>query len=238
MIKLFPEEPQDRISERIHEQTVDQPGDQARRDTADFLHRQSCRHAGGDAVPGPSKSDFVEDCGSPAGAVRRDNCGGTCDHADHADHAVDATAGPSDSRCADDRGRPECAVHQQSCGGACDHADAPVPPAAANNTFQEHISEQAQIVDEPQTMEEPLESMQRILAECAADPAPQFEVQTVEVVKTNPQERFSKRTRANRRRATAARWNGAMTVRVKSSCCTRESSGQREGFDYHLTLDM
>ena len=27
----------------------------------------------------------MEDCGSPAGAVRRDSCGGACDHADHAD---------------------------------------------------------------------------------------------------------------------------------------------------------
>ena len=34
---------------------------------------------------------------------------------------------------------------------------------------------------------------------------PQFEDQTVEVVKTTPQERFSKRTKANRRRASTAR---------------------------------
>ena len=47
VIKLFPEEhtprriqgvsPQERISERIHDQTVDQPGDQTRRDTADSI---------------------------------------------------------------------------------------------------------------------------------------------------------------------------------------------------------
>ena len=52
MIKLFPEErtprriiqgltPQERISERIHEQTVDEAGDQARRDTEECVRRQS-----------------------------------------------------------------------------------------------------------------------------------------------------------------------------------------------------
>ena len=29
----------------MHEQTVDQPGDQASRDPADLLHRQGCRYA-------------------------------------------------------------------------------------------------------------------------------------------------------------------------------------------------
>ena len=76
MIKLFPEEhtprrikqgftPQKRISERINKQTVDQTGDQARRDTADSSHRQSCRHAGGDAVPGPSYSDGEQSVDQP-----------------------------------------------------------------------------------------------------------------------------------------------------------------------------
>ena len=65
-------------------------------------------------MAGPSNSDGIEDSGKPDGAVRRDSCGGACDHADYADHAVDATTGPSDSRCAEDRGRPDCPVHRQS----------------------------------------------------------------------------------------------------------------------------
>ena len=50
---------------------VDQPGDQ-----------QDCRFACGDAANGPSYSDFVEDCESPAGVVCRQSCGGACVHAD------------------------------------------------------------------------------------------------------------------------------------------------------------
>ena len=50
---------------------VDQPGDQ-----------QDCRSDCGDAANGPSYSDFVEDCESPAGVVRRQSCGGACVHAD------------------------------------------------------------------------------------------------------------------------------------------------------------
>ena len=60
-------------------------------------------------------------------------------------------------------------------------------------------------------LKEIFESINRSLAECAADQEAQFEDQTVEVVKTTPQERISKRTKANRRRATAARWDGAAT---------------------------
>ena len=33
-------------------------------------------------MKGPSDSDCVEDSGKPAGAVRRQSCGGSCDHAD------------------------------------------------------------------------------------------------------------------------------------------------------------
>ena len=77
-------------------------------------HRQGCRSSCGVAATGRSILDFREECGSPAGAVRRDSCGDACDHADHADHAVDATTGPSNSRYAEDRGRPDCAVHRQS----------------------------------------------------------------------------------------------------------------------------
>ena len=79
---------QECISERMHEQgvdepvcqTVDQPGDQACRVPTDSIHRQECcRYACGDAVTGPSSSDFVEDSGSPAGAIRRRSYGGTDD---------------------------------------------------------------------------------------------------------------------------------------------------------------
>ena len=76
---------QERFSGRMHEQTVDLPGDQARRDPADTIHRHGCRYACGDATAGPSGSDGAEDCGSPAGAIRRDSCGCACDHA--SDHA-------------------------------------------------------------------------------------------------------------------------------------------------------
>ena len=50
--------------------------------STDSVHRHDCRYACGDAANGPSYSNFVEDCGSPAGVVRRDSCGGACDHAD------------------------------------------------------------------------------------------------------------------------------------------------------------
>ena len=68
------EELQERISERMHEQVVDapvpvtvhQPGDQACRVPAESIHRQSCRHACGNATTGPSDSDGFEDCGRPA----------------------------------------------------------------------------------------------------------------------------------------------------------------------------
>ena len=61
---------------------VNQPRDQAYRASADSAHRQGRRRAGGDATTGLSDSDFIEDCGSPAGAVRRQSHGGACDHAD------------------------------------------------------------------------------------------------------------------------------------------------------------
>ena len=66
----------ERISEHFHEQTVDQAGDQACRDTADSIYRQGCRYACGDATTGPSYSDGVVDHRSPAGAVRRQSYGG------------------------------------------------------------------------------------------------------------------------------------------------------------------
>ena len=49
---------------------------------ADSARRQVCRGARGDATTGPSGSDYAEDRGSYAGAVRRDSGGRACDHAD------------------------------------------------------------------------------------------------------------------------------------------------------------
>ena len=64
---------------------IDQPGDQARRDPADPIHRQGWQYACGDATTGLSDSDGAEDRESPTDAVRRESCGCACDHAgDHA----------------------------------------------------------------------------------------------------------------------------------------------------------
>ena len=93
VIKLFPEEhtprrithgftSQERISERFHEQTVNQPGDQARRVPTDFVQRQGCRSACGDAATSPSDSRCVEDRKSPDCAVHRQSRGNTCYYAD------------------------------------------------------------------------------------------------------------------------------------------------------------
>jgi len=70
--------PQERISEKIDDDTVpvDQPGDPARRDFADTVHRSGCCRAVYDATTGPSFSGCAEDGKSPAGAVHRQSCGG------------------------------------------------------------------------------------------------------------------------------------------------------------------
>ena len=152
----------------------------------------------------PSISDFVEECGSPASAVRRDSCGGACDHAVHADHAVDATTDPSNSRYAEDRGRPDCAVRQQSRGNTSDYADEnrllevvmDIPPELMSDGRAKEILE---LPMAPWQRE-----MTRVLREGLAR---RFaEDQTVEVVKNTPQESIPKRTRANRRRSAASRW--------------------------------
>ena len=116
MIKLFSEEhtprriiqgftPQERISERTNEQTVDKSGDQARRDTADSLHRQSCRHAGGDAVPGPSYSDGEQSVDQPGDQARRVPTDFI--HRQGCRHAGgDEVAGPSNSDGIEDHGSP------------------------------------------------------------------------------------------------------------------------------------
>ena len=51
---------QERISERLHQHTVDQPGDQSCRDPAESIHRQGCRDACGYATTGPSDSEVVK----------------------------------------------------------------------------------------------------------------------------------------------------------------------------------
>ena len=84
MPQMF-DEFQECMSERMHEQvvdepvcqTVDQPGDQVCRVPTDCIRRQGCcRYACGDAATGPSNSDGVEDRGRPAGAVCRQSYGG------------------------------------------------------------------------------------------------------------------------------------------------------------------
>ena len=57
--------------------TVEQPGDQAFRDSAEAVHRQRCSVASGDAPTGPSGSDCA---GDAAGAVHRQR-ERACDHA-------------------------------------------------------------------------------------------------------------------------------------------------------------
>ena len=86
--------PQDRIPEKICEQ-IDQQDDQIRRVPTDTVHRQCyCRRACCDTATGPSYSDFVEVCESPAGEVRRGSCGCACDRAHHAHQ-------PGDQACPD-----------------------------------------------------------------------------------------------------------------------------------------
>ena len=125
--------PEEHISERTQIVDVpvplDRPGDQACDVPADTVHRQGyCHRACCDTATGPSYSDFVEVCESPAGEVRRGSCGCACDHAHHAhqpgDQACrdpadlrhrqggrlaccDAETGPSDSVCAEDRESPD-----------------------------------------------------------------------------------------------------------------------------------
>ena len=135
-------------------ESPDQPGDQTSRNTAEPVHRQSCRHACGHAATGPSHSDGVEGhgnpdqpgdqaCRVPTDSTHRQGC---CRHA-----CGDAVKGPSDSDCIEDGGKSAGAaagaVRRQTCGGACGLADAPVPPVA----LQERISERThkQIVDVP-----------------------------------------------------------------------------------------
>ena len=52
-----------------------QPGDQVRRDFADTVHRQGYYRASCDTATGPSASNFCENSGSTADAVRRQRCG-------------------------------------------------------------------------------------------------------------------------------------------------------------------
>ena len=128
-----------------------QPGDQARRESADPVHQQGYRRIYCDTATGPSDSNFCEDSGSPKDAVHRQFCGRPCDLAATGpsasnccedsgspdavlrqssgragDHAVAATASPSDSRCVEDRESLDSAAHRQSCESTCDHADASV----------------------------------------------------------------------------------------------------------------
>ena len=57
-------------ADAVHRQP-DSPGDQARRDSADTIHRQGYCRAYYDTATGPSASNCAEDGGSPADAVHR-----------------------------------------------------------------------------------------------------------------------------------------------------------------------
>ena len=144
--------------------TVDQPGDQARRDSSDAVYRQGCRFACCDATTGPSTGDQPGDqaCRDSEDAVHRQ--GYRCAFCDTAtgpstvarpgdqecrDSAVtprqgcrdasgDAATGPADSDCGEDGGSPARAVHRQSCGRACDQADQPGDQARRNPTDSAH----------------------------------------------------------------------------------------------------
>ena len=176
------------VPQKLEEPVVDQPGDQACRDSADEVHRQGCRYACcdattgpsgsdgaeargspdqrgdqaccGDATTGPSNSDFGEDCGSPSGAVRRDSCG--CAR-DHADHAVDGTTGPPVSDSAEDRESPAGAarerVHEQI-------VDVPVSHVALKERSSERMHAQIVDVPVPQKMKESVEPVSRDSAAC------------------------------------------------------------------------
>ena len=179
----------ERETERTREKARVGKERKGKRDPADSVRRQGCRHTCGDGTTGPSVSDCAENLESPAGAARGrmhvqiDDvpvprgaqpvdqpgdqaclCSADSIHRQGCRYACgDAANGVSDADGVEDRGSPAGVVRRQSCGGACDHADAPVVPAPV-----------------PQILEEPI-----VL---------QFQVETVEVVQLSPQERISERT--------------------------------------------
>ena len=102
----------------------------------------------------------MEDCGSPAGEVRRDSCGCACDHANHAVHG---TTGHSASDCAEDRESPAGAAHERM---HVQIADVPVPHAALNERISEHMHEQIVDVPVPQKIKENVEPGSRDSAAC------------------------------------------------------------------------
>ena len=120
---------------------ADRPGDQAGRDSADEVHRQGCCYACCDATTGLSGSHFGEDCGSPAGKVRRCGCA-------REDHAVDGTTGHSASDCAEDQESPAGAVHERM---HVQIADVPI------ERISERMHEQIVDVPVPQKIKENVE---------------------------------------------------------------------------------
>ena len=103
--------------------TLDQPGDQARRDSADAVHLQGCRLACCEATTGPSTGDQPGDqaCRVSAEGVHRQGC---------CRAYCDTATGPSDSDSGEDVGSLARAVHRQNSGRACDQAvDAATGPS-------------------------------------------------------------------------------------------------------------
>ena len=137
-----------------------QPSDQACPDSADAAHRQGCRYAYCDTATGPSDTDGLEECESPAGAVRWDSC--DCAR-DHADHDFGGTTGPSVSDCAEDRESPTGAarerMHEQI-------VDVPVPQVALNERISERMHAQIVDVPVPRKMKEGVEPESRDFGAC------------------------------------------------------------------------
>ena len=162
----------------------DQPGDQARRYSAEAVHRQCCRHACRDTATGPSDTDDFEDCESPAGAVHRLSSGRAC---------CDAATDPSVSNCVEDSGSLEERIPER----IVEHTrDVPVPQfhelivEYVKNIPQERFSERAA----EQTVELPTPQILEEIAEAVSAPLERVQQRTVEhvaTVKNVPQERIS-----------------------------------------------
>ena len=108
-------------------ETADQPGDQARRITADSCQRGR-RCPSGDATTGPSGSGCAEDGVQPVDYLGDQACREAADslHRQGCQPAGSAAAtGLSNSDRGKDDGSPAHAVHPQNGGRACDLTDQP-----------------------------------------------------------------------------------------------------------------
>ena len=173
------------LAPHVHEQIVeqiggmpllslDQPGDQARRVSADAVYLQGCRLACCDATTGPVTVAQPGDQArrDSADAVHRQSCcRAYCDtatgttasnccedsgiparavHRQKSGRACNAAAtGPSDSNSGEDGESPARALRQQSRESTCDHADQPGDQARRNPTDSAHRQEAPVPVNQP-----------------------------------------------------------------------------------------